>query len=211
MEHKIIWELIAYLGSLLFLPSVINGARPAYKWLCLGGNLIFIVYGIVIAAYPVCAVNIFIAIINIVYLAKRHKRDEIFKILQIQADSEYLKDFLEYNRKDIFLFFPNFRFMPTTYLHCFLIFRNINISGLFITSIYDENTLKLELDYVVHRYRDYRTGEFLYQEYKYIFTEKGYTRLISPCYNRDHEKYLKRMGFELQMIDGIRQFVKKLD
>lgn len=84
----------------------------------------------------------------------------------------------------------------------------MNIAGLYITSKYEDKSLKLELDYVIPGYRDYRTGKFLYQQYVTLFTDQDYKKIISPCFNRKHEKYLKKMGFELKMIDDKRQFVK---
>lgn len=208
MEHALIWDLIGYLAALLFLPPLIKNARPSFKWFSLSGSLLFIFYGIVIGAYPVCLANVFVASISFVQLRRFYIKKEAFKILPINIDSKYLQLFLEYHRKDIFHFFPNFNFQPEKYIHCFYILRDMNIAGLYITSKYDEKSLNLELDYVIPGYRDFRTGKFLYQQYVDLFTDQGYGKIISPCFNRNHEKYLKRMGFELSMIDERRQFVK---
>jgi len=41
-----------------------------------------------------------------------------------------------------------------------------------------------------------------------IFKEHGYKRILSHSYNRNHEKYLVKMGFQQEMIDEKRMFVK---
>ncbi len=211
MDYSFFWELAGYLAALLFLPPLIWSTRPSYRWFSLIGSILFIIYGIVIKAYPVCLANLFVAIITIIYLDKTYLRKEFFKVLKTDTESYYLKEFLEHYRKDIFHYFPNFDFQPENYVHCFFILRNMNVAGLFLTSKYNENTLYLELDYVIPGYRDFRTGRFLYQKYVEAFKDQGYSRIISPCFHRNHEKYLKKMGFELRMIDEKRQFVKMFD
>jgi lipid-A-disaccharide synthase-like uncharacterized protein len=208
MENVIIWDLIGYLAALLFLPPLLKGSRPSFKWFSLTGSLLFIVYGYTIKAYPVCVANVFVASISMIQLYRLKFEEESFKILKVNIDSEYLQLFLEHHSKDIFHYFPNFKFKPEKYVHCFYILRDMNIAGLYITSKHDDFSLNLELDFVIPGYRDFRTGTWLYEKYKSVFVDEGFKKIISPCFNRSHEKYLKKMGFELRMIDEKRQFVK---
>ncbi|MEA3445831.1 MAG: hypothetical protein U9R19_14025 [Bacteroidota bacterium] len=208
MDYDLLWELAGYIASLLFLPALLRSTRPSYKWFSLAGSLIFIIYGLVIKAYPVCLANVFVALITSTILYKKYFRKEFFKVLETRTDNYYLSEFLEYYKKDIFHYFPNFEFNQEKSVHCFFILRNMNFAGLFLTSKYNDSILYLEMDYVIPGYRDFRTGMFLYQQYVEVFRKQGYIGIISPCFNRKHEKYLKKMGFELSMIDEKRQFVK---
>ncbi|UTW70331.1 hypothetical protein KHA80_07270 [Anaerobacillus sp. HL2] len=66
----------------------------------------------------------------------------------------------------------------------------------FLGSKHDENTLKVELDFVIPEYRDFKIGGFVYKDSKDIFLNKGFNRLISYSPNEKHIDYLKKMGFE---------------
>ncbi len=210
MNYDLIWELAGYFAALLFIPALIIQLRPFYKWFSLAGSIIFIFYGFAINAYPVCLLNTFIFIVSFVYLYKSYSKINDFKVLKINANSLYLKEFLKFYKNDIFYYFPNFEYRPKNYIHQLLILRNTSVACVFFASRYDNNTLYLELDYVIPEFRDNRIGKFIYQKHVDVFIKQGYTRIISPCFNRKHEKYLRKMGFELRTIDDKRQFVKMI-
>ena len=208
MEQRLIWDIVAYAATFMFLPAFFKDSRVSYKWFSLSGSLIFVIFGLFIQAYPVSIANGILVTTYLIELKKKYLNTESFKKLTVQTDSVYLNSFLEYHRKEIFYFFPNFEFEPNKYVHCFFILRDMNIAGLVLTRKYNEKILYLELDFVIPGFRDFRAGEFLYEDVKNFFIEEGYTKIISPCFNRNHEKYLKKMGFELKVIDDKRQFVK---
>jgi len=210
MDYNFIWELAGYFASLLFLPALLIRSRPLFKWFNLAGSIIFIFYGFIIKSYPVCLFNAFIIFFTSVYLYKTYFKANYFKVLKINSNSQYLIEFLSFYKNDIFHYFPNFEYRPKNYIHRLFILRNTNVACVFFASRYDNNTLYLELDYVIPEFRDNRIGKFIYQTHVDVFIKQGYTRIISPCFNRKHEKYLRKMGFELRTIDDKRQFVKAL-
>jgi hypothetical protein len=68
--------------------------------------------------------------------------------------------------------------------------------GVFVGNKFDEKTLRIEFDYVLPNFRDFKMGEFIYQDKKDLFIDKGYESLIAFTINDKHESYLKRMGFK---------------
>ncbi|MBN2540129.1 MAG: hypothetical protein JXB08_01240, partial [Bacilli bacterium] len=57
--------------------------------------------------------------------------------------------------------------------------------------------LKIDLDYVVPNYRDFKIGRYIFTKQKALFLERGYKKLIACARNSKHKKYLQRMGFDL--------------
>jgi len=64
-------------------------------------------------------------------------------------------------------------------------------AGIFIGSKYDDNTLQVELDFVIPEYRDFKIGNYIYESKKDYFLKKGYSKFISFSSNDKHIAYLK--------------------
>jgi len=211
MEYQAIYEWIGYVGSLLIAFAMVNNSILRLRWYSLAGNLFFITYGVLISAYPVALVNLFIAAANIYFIQKLSLKTEYLKFLNIRPENLYLKEFIDFHSKELFHFFPNFKYSPKKYVECTFILRDMNVAGLFLASKADEKTLLVELDFVTPAYRDFRIGKFIFNQHLDYFIKQGYTKIITPCYNRNHEKYLQKMGFVLEMINDKRMFVKNLN
>ena len=207
MENNLILELIGYFGTMVIAASLLSSSILRLRSLGLAGSIIFIVYGILIKAYPVALVNLLIAGTQLFYMQKFINKKELLKVLNIRPTNLYLKEFIDFYKKDLFHYFPNFRFAPEKYNECAFILRDMHVAGLFIASKFDDESLLIEMDFVIPEYRDFRLGKFLYVQHLHYFRENNYTRIISHCYNRNHENYLIRMGFEMEMIKGKRMFV----
>ena len=75
-------------------------------------------------------------------------------------------------------------------------------AGVFIGSEHDKETIKIELDFVIPEYRDFKIGKYVFENSKDYFLEKGYTRFISVTTNDEQIEYLKKMGFVKQEKNG---------
>jgi hypothetical protein len=152
----------------------------------------------------VAAVNTFIVGINTWYLAGMLRTREYFRILEVEPGSEYLRHFLEFNRADIRRFLPDFEAAPSPGELAFFILRDVVPAGIVIGQPHPDGTLHIRLDYVLPRYRDFKTGEFLYRERASFFREKGLRRLNAQAQTREHRRYLARMGFRRAAADADR-------
>jgi hypothetical protein len=204
-------EWLGYLASLIVLISLLMSSIIKLRWINLLGSSLFSLYGFLIGALPVGLMNLGIAIINIYYLVKIYNasaKKEYFKILSIEKDSEYFNHFLNYYKEGIKKYADPLKLKENTYDVSFYILRNMVPAGVFLGSKHDESTLKVELDFVIPEYRDFKIGSFVYEDSKEYFINKGYHRLISYSSNDDHIDYLRKMGFEAKEEAGIKYFEK---
>ena len=127
-----------------------------------------------------------------------YRTKEFFKILPIEYKSDYLKFFLDFHKKEIAKFTGLINPTIDNSKVMFFVLRNMIPAGVFICSKHDDNTLKIELDFAVKQYRDFRIGSYIFESKKEYFMKMGYDSFICYSDNPAHINYLKKMGFELQ-------------
>jgi hypothetical protein len=202
-------ELLEYIGffaSIIIAVSMTMNSILRFRWINLAGASMFATYGLLINAWPVAALNGFIVCVDIFYLTRIYSRSDLFDVLEIRGDNKYLLKFLDFHHREIQNFFPGFAYKPELNTISFFVLRNTNVAGIFLAHREGDHTLKVGLDYVVPRYRDYRNGKFLYQGLQGRFVKDGYRRVISDGISPRHEKYLRRVGF---LKTGEGKFVKE--
>lgn len=188
-------EYLGYLASAIVLISLLMSSAKKLRWINLLGGIIFSIYGFLIGALPVGIMNASISIINIYYLFKMYHTKDYFKLLPIDKNSEYLKNFLNFYQSDINKFFSTTDLDVDHSDISFYILRNVVPAGFFVGNRHDDKTLRIDFDYVVPTYRDFKMGEYIYQHQKQLFLDKGFTQLIAFTTNEKHEHYLQKMGF----------------
>ena len=189
------YEIIGYVASLFVAISLMMSSLVKLRWLNLAGSLVFTVYGLLIQSYPVAAVNLFIALINMYYLYQVYNTRELFKLLEVPLDSVYLDHFLQFHEDEIQRFLPTFKFQPEDHDLAFFILRDTVPAGVFIAAYRSPGSLFVNLDFVVPGYRDFKIGRFLFTEKIDYFRQKGVQTLYSYPGTEVHRSYLKRMGF----------------
>jgi GNAT superfamily N-acetyltransferase len=195
MDGKMWLELLGYVASVLVAVSLMMSRIMRLRLINLVGSLAFTVYGVLIGAYPVAAVNGFIVLINLWYLAKMLRAKEFFRILPIEPDSEYLRHFLATYADDVRRFLPSFAHAPERGELTLFVLRDLVPAGLFIGERRGDGTLWVRLDYVIPAYRDFKIGRYLYGERADFFRERGIHTIASPAGSPGHVQYLRRMGF----------------
>jgi len=190
-----IYEYVGYFASIAILVSVLMSSPRKFRWINLVGGLTYTIYGFLIGALPVAFMNICTVGINIYYLYKMYKTRDYFKTLPIDKNSIYLNNFLDFYKDDIAKFFDTSSVDITNSDISFYILRNVVPAGLFVGSKVDENTLRIDFDYVVPIYRDFQMGEYIFKHNKELFSEKGITNLIAFTDSEKHVSYLRKMGF----------------
>ncbi|WP_088075402.1 YgjV family protein [Litchfieldia alkalitelluris] len=191
-------EWLGYLASLIVLISLLMSSIIKLRWINLIGSSIFSLYGFLIGALPVGFMNLGIAIINVYYLYKIYQYKEYFKLLPIDAGSQYFTHFLTFYKEELEKYGNKTSFDMKDYEVSFYILRNMVPAGVFIASKHNENTLEIELDFAIPEYRDFKIGNYIYDHSKHFFTEKGYNTLVSYTTNEKQMNYLKKIGFSEQ-------------
>lgn len=188
-------EILGYIASILVAISLMMRSVLKLRLINLAGAAFFALYGWLIAAYPIMAVNAFIVLINLYYLREMFTKQEYFSPLEVNINSDYLRRFLDFYAAEIEQFNPGFALAPQSEAEVFFVLRDMVPAGLFIATPQPDNVLHIELDFVIPGYRDYKIGQFIYQQMASNFQRKGYRTLVSPPGSKVHADYLHRMGF----------------
>jgi hypothetical protein len=212
VNWDLIVELIGYLASAMILVSVTRTSILKLRLFSLAGAVTFVVYGLIIEAYPIALVNVVIIGIQIFFLRDlMSKKREYFTTLEVLADSRYLEYFLRFHEDDIRRYRPDFRFEPRDDQIRIFLLRDLVPAGLLIGRPCTDHSFEVELDYVIPRYRDFRVAEFLFSERSGVFTDPLCSRAWSKPGSDVNVEYLERMGFtETRDPKGNAVYVKKL-
>jgi len=186
---------IGYAASIIIVISISVKSFMRFRVLNLIGSTFFVIYGLLIEAYPVALLNSFSAIANIVYLIHHRYHKDYFRLVPFDAHSAYLTEFLIFYKDDIKKFFPHFQLEHTDNLMCFYILRNMSPAGVFIIKKDSDDSAEVLLDYVTKEYRDFKVGHFIYSRCSEYFTRSGIHKLYMKEPVKYIHKYLRSMGY----------------
>lgn len=195
MDRQLILELVGYAASVLVAVSLMMRSILRLRLVNLVGSATFTVYGALIGAYPVAAVNGVIVLINLYHLRAMSRVREFFDLLEVRPDAAYLLAFLRHHREEIERFFPGFRHAGDEDRIPLFVLRDMVPAGLFIGERAGDGVLRVALDYVIPQYRDLRTGRYLFAGRAELFRGMGIHTLESAPGTSTHQAYLRRMGF----------------
>ena len=186
-------EWLGYVASLIVLVSLLMSSVKRLRWINLIGSLVFAVYGFLISALPVALMNLGIVMINAYYLFQMYAKKDYFKLMLV-SDLTYFNVFIENYEKDMKAFMTFDEALDNPSLERVFMLRNASPAGVLVGKR-NESTLEILVDYVTPTYRDFKMGQFLYQDQVSFFKDQGITKLVSKPGSEKHQMYLKRMGF----------------
>ena len=188
-------ELIGYIASVLVALSLTMRSVVRLRAINLAGAVTFCIYGLLIGAYPVAAVNLFIVGVNLFYLRQMLAAREYFTLLPVETDSQYLRYFLQFHEREILRFLPQFSYEPKESWITVFLLRDLVPAGLFIGERRDHGMLLVHLDFAIAAYRDLKLGRYLFGERSAYFRSHGIDTIVSPAGTPAHAAYLRRIGF----------------
>ncbi|MBQ9471062.1 MAG: YgjV family protein [Bacteroidales bacterium] len=191
-------EWMGYVASAIIAISMFLSSIVRLRWVNLVGAALFMVYGVLIKAWPVALLNAVIVVTDIYYLLRIYSHVDMFELLEVPAHNPYLQRFLFYYNDDIVHYNPDFVYRPGPQTTCYLVMRNMVVVGVFIARINETSGIEVELDYVTPGYRDMKNGRFVYMWVAKKFMAQQHTHIWADGTNPMHVRYLRRMGFKLQ-------------
>ncbi|MDX1658995.1 MAG: hypothetical protein R3343_09265 [Nitriliruptorales bacterium] len=195
MDTATVYELIGYVGSGLVVVSLMMRSILRLRIVNLIGALVFTVYGVLIDAPPVWVVNGAIVLIDLYHLAGIARQGEdYFEVLEVETSSSYLRRFLEFHADGIGDFLPSFDGLRPDHTALFVL-RDVVPAGLVLARPRDDDTVIVDLDYVIPGYRDRKVGTWVYRRAD-VFGAAGFQRVLAAPGSASHRRYLERMGFE---------------
>jgi hypothetical protein len=193
-------EALGYLASILVAVSLTMTSILRLRIVNLVGSTCFTVYGALIGAWPVAGVNFAITLINLWHLSQMTRSKEFFHLLEVQPSSEYLAEFLRFHRRDIERFLPGFEPTPAPGQTAFFVLRDMVPAGLFLAEPRGADGLLVRADFVIPGYRDFKIGDFVFHRNADVFAKRGVRTVWSLPGNREHESYLRRLGFRAESV-----------
>lgn len=162
----------------------------------MSGAILFSVYGVVIGSLPVILLNFFNTAVNIFFLLQISRKKDFFTLLPLlKMRTLLLENFLNYYKKDILKFFPDFDAATITENNGFIILRNVVPVGLFIFEEKLDGIIEIKLDYIIPDYRDFKNASFTLSSQAALLKQRGFKIFTTVSNIGKHRKYLKKIGF----------------
>lgn len=188
--------IIGYVASVLLALSLLVNNDLKFRWLNMFGCLAFIVYGILITAFPIILTNAILLLINVFYLIKTYNTKENFDLLEFTPGDKIINKFLQFYNKDIESYFPGYRLAGNDNDIRFVILRDMVIANIFVAELAADGNAYVKINYTVAKYRDYKVGTFIFDKEKNFLKAKGIHQLVYlNVPNKNHAAFLKKMGF----------------
>lgn len=195
MEINLIYELIGYAASLLVVISLMMRAIVKLRVVNMIGALIFSVYGVIIGSMPVAAMNGFIVLINIYYLVQIYRDREYFQLLEVHQESNYTQAFLAFYKEPIKTCQPSFVFDAERNFSLFVL-RDMVPAGLILGTLDEMGILRIDLDFVIPKYRDFKIGHYLFKDNLEFFRSRNICSIRASAGSNAHNAYLEKIGFK---------------
>jgi len=187
-------ELIGYTGSLIIAVSMLMTSILKMRWMILSGNMVFIVYGVLIGAYPIILLNGFNLLVNAYFIWQAYKLQGNYAVLPANLNAPMLERFLVYYANDIRKFFPDFqRFEKDDIV--FLIVKGtavISVAGFRKNS---DGSCNVVIDYVANTHRNMKPGKLLFER-ENIFSLLNTDTIYAQSFHIRHALYLRKMRFK---------------
>jgi hypothetical protein len=194
MDAHLLYEMVGYAGSILVAISLMTQSLLRLRIINLVGALCFVAYGFLIGAEPVIVLNGLIVGIDVYYLAQMFQQKDYFTFLEVAHDSEYLRSFIEFHKKEIGEIFPEYSHVPQERGLNIFVLRNMVPAGLLVAEM-EGDEARVLIDYVIPGYRDFGVAKFIFEQNAGYFLQRGMRRFISPPGRPRHAQYLAHMGF----------------
>jgi hypothetical protein len=195
MSSATIYEIIGYAGSALVVLSLMSRSILRLRVVGLCASILFLVYGVLIEAYPIAVTNVVIIGIQVYFVLDLIRTKEYFTVLGVRPDSAYLRYFCDFHTEEIRALNPDWSYQPTETQIAVFLLRDLVPAGLFVAIVEPNGDLVVTLDFVIPQYRDFKVGRFLYSPRSGVFDDPRYHRAWSKPGSVRHSKYLDRMGF----------------
>jgi hypothetical protein len=200
-----------YLASLCLIIALLVNNDLKLRWLNTFGNIFFIIYAIILHAFPVMLTNLILFSINGYYLVKVYRKRENFDLLEFDGNEKLVQKFLQFYQKDIKVYFPKFSPGDMENNLNFVITRDLVIANMLSASVSPQGDAEIILNYTLQKYRDYKVGTFIFEKEKDYLVAKGIKRIVyTSVDNKNHEQFLKVMGFKKETVNNLQCYVKTL-
>jgi hypothetical protein len=187
---------LGWAGSALLIYSLLQTRILRFRLLNLTASLTLTLFNTLVHVWPMVAMNIVTASINITFIVRllRERGDEkVYEVVAVGSDEAYLNHFLKVQGPDISKLFPQFDAAAVDAgRSAYLVERGNETVGVVVVHDAGDGVAQVELDYVTPRFRDFSPGEFVYRS-SGLFRGKGFRQIATPPGMVN--PYYERLGF----------------
>jgi hypothetical protein len=189
-------DALGWAGSALLVFSLAQARVLRFRVLNLLACIVLVIFNWFLGIWPMVAMNLVLCGINLWFIRKlvagRHDAD-VFQVLEVGPNDEYLRHVLRVHSADILKHQPDLVWDGADDgRSAYLVQRGDETVGVVLIRDAGEGTAQIELDYVTPRFRDFSPGEFVWRR-SGLLKEDGYKRVVSP--RRMVAPYYDKVGF----------------
>jgi hypothetical protein len=204
-------QFTGYLATLFLAVSLVITNDLKFRWINAAGCFTFMIYGILLQAYPIIITNALLFGINVYYLIKVYRTYEDFDLIEFKGDERLVYKFLGFYDTDIKSYFPHYVHAQNDHPLNFVVLRDLVIANIFVAEIRPDGTAVVKLNYTTPKYRDYKIGRFVFDKKKEFLISKGIKKVVyNEVAKKSHEKFLKVSGFKKSIFEGKESYIKEL-
>lgn len=189
---------LGWASSLLLIVSLMQGGMWRFRVLNFVASVGLVAFNTILGIWPNVALNLAGAAINafhVVRLARTRRGGNVFDVVEVDRDDRYLLWLLERHANDIERRNPGFARRDAVAARlAFLVTRDTDTAGVVLLSELGNGTARVELDYVLPRFRDCTPGEAVYGRSGPLAV-RGVTRIVADHRRVDGAAYFRRLGF----------------
>lgn len=195
---------LGYLASFLLALGLLVNNDLKFRWFNTCGNVAFIIYGIIISAYPVLLTNVILICINIFYLYRIYNRKEFFELIEFDNGGVLIDRFLNFYKTDVAHYFPEFKREQMEGNLNFVVLRDLVIANIFSAKKDEAGNAEVILNYTVPKYRDFKVGKYIFDTERNFLLSKGVRKVYYRKVNNEkHKRFLNVTGFCSGEIKGV--------
>jgi hypothetical protein len=174
-------NLLGWVGSTILVFSLLQARVLRFRVINTVGCVVLIAFNAMLGVWPMVAMNIVLATINLWFIARllgdRHD-EAVFQVLEVGTDDDYLRHVLSTHQDDIAASQPDFSWPDTSADHAFIVVKGDETVGVVILRS-DGDVARVRLDYVTPRYRDFTPGEFVWRR-SGVLEGLGFRHVMTP-------------------------------